>query len=200
MSTTRIVLISATALALAGVAWHDQNAALDNKATALPTVDSERGRSEDPAGNSRTTSVASHGTAPALVIPNAANGKSEQHGLAAPSSHPFASFGLAQFDETINRPLFSKSRRPPPPKRVIVVVKPVAKPLPPREPPLSMKLVGIVTANGKPVALLRDRRSNNTVRVAGGESVQGWKVQEIVGSSVRVSHKKWTRKLNLFAK
>jgi len=196
MTQPRLILLLATASALAAVFWNDMvgNSSAGSHPAAAGAKQHDINRPLQ----------ANAVTPPAVVastnIPVTKLAKSETAEKANTAfANPLSGQPIAQFDEIVRRPLFSTTRRPPQPKPIIRRKPVIAKPAPPREPPLRLTLVGIVSNNGKPIALVRDRLSKTTLRVARGDKVQGWKVQNIAGASVSVRHKQWTRELKLFA-
>lgn len=84
---------------------------------------------------------------------------------------------LGQLSATLERPLFSSTRRPPP-KPVVRVSRPEAPPPPPPAPPPSVVLLGIVSTDGEASAAIK-QGSDKVVRVRMGDDVAGWKVGRI---------------------
>lgn len=82
---------------------------------------------------------------------------------------------IGQLSATVERPLFSPTRRPPA-KPVAVVNRPEPPPTP--APPPSVVLLGIVREGGDGRAAIR-QSGDKVVRVRMGDDVEGWKVERI---------------------
>lgn len=99
-------------------------------------------------------------------------------------ANPLAAQPLERFSATVNRPLFSASRRapaPPPPPAV------EAAPPPAPTPPPNVVLVGIVMDGDSARAIMRAGAENKTIRAQIGDDVGGWKVSQIDGRKVVLS-------------
>lgn len=88
------------------------------------------------------------------------------------------------FVATVERPLFSPTRRPPPPPSLPQVADvPPAPPRPPPPlppaPPPQVELSGIILGGGINVAILRRPQDAAPVHVALGSAIDGWTVAEI---------------------
>lgn len=85
--------------------------------------------------------------------------------------------GAGRYGVTLQRPLFSPTRRPPPP------AAPLAQPVAPMAalpaPPPDVALSGIIAGGGGGVALLRRPQDAAPIRVVPGAQVDGWTVAEI---------------------
>jgi len=88
--------------------------------------------------------------------------------------NPVAVQPLAQLSATLERPLFSTTRRPAPKPAAPVVSAP--PPAPPPSPP-SVVVLGIVTEDGVGHAAIRS--GDKVMRVRMGDDVGGWKVEKI---------------------
>jgi hypothetical protein len=88
---------------------------------------------------------------------------------------------LAAFSTTVERPLFSRNRRPPPPGEAAgaELAQGTATEMP-------FLLSGVLIAGPRRVALLQTRASPKTLRVEEGETVEGWKVVTIRPQAVVV--------------
>jgi hypothetical protein len=56
-------------------------------------------------------------------------------------------------------------------------------------PPPTLKLEGVAISPDNKVALLRDLRTNELIRLASGASRDGWKVLEVAADAVRIEHR-----------
>lgn len=99
--------------------------------------------------------------------------------------NPLAALNDEQFWDTVNRPLFSPTRKPksdPPP-----VVK---KPAPAVKPTIDRNryaLLGIIVSDDKKaIALLRERRDGRSFRVEQGDTIGGWRVGDVRSDSVQL--------------
>lgn len=112
--------------------------------------------------------------------------------------NPLRAIHLEQLDQTIKRPLFSLTRRPPP---VIKQKKRKIKPKPKNRPnPKDLSLIGVVTGNGKSIALLRQNSNGIISRVKEGDVVRNWRVQKVTPTTVTITQDSTTVPLTLFPK
>ena len=91
---------------------------------------------------------------------------------ALPAALEFAMTPLGDYDATVERPLFSASRRPPdaaPAAAAAVVV--VEQ--------LELVLKGVIVASGGQIAILSDTASGSTVTLGQGKQYRGWTLAEI---------------------
>lgn len=190
MSSTRLWLLSAAAIGLGAVLWFDMadpstpasstsGMVPDNAATQDARPQSFGDVRDEGKGGENLTTTSRFG-AEAVVA-------------AVLAMQP------DNFSSIVERPLFSTTRLPPAPKpkpkpKQIIV----RKPPPPREPPLRVRLVGIVTGNGQRIALLRDPGSSKTMRLSVGDKVHAWRIESIGDATIKVRHSKWARELTLF--
>lgn len=190
MSSTRLWLLSAAAIGLGAVLWFDMTE------PSAPPISTSRAVPDDTTTN---------GARPRSIedVRDEGEGREPQTTTARFGAEAVVAAVLAMrpdtFSSIVERPLFSTTRLPPAPKpkpkpRQIIV----RKPPPPREPPLSVRLVGIVTGNGQRIALLRDPGSSKTMRLSVGDKVHAWRIESIGDATIRVRHSKWTRELTLF--
>lgn len=101
-------------------------------------------------------------------------------------ANPLWGVPLSALRATLERPLFSPSRRPPaPPPAALPVAE--APPPPPPEPehPL-LALLGTVVGGPQNIAVVRDQSTNSLVRVRVGEAVSGWTLRTVEPRSVTV--------------
>lgn len=102
----------------------------------------------------------------------------------ASTINPVASVSKTLLTDTINRPLFTATRRQPisaPP----AAIPPPAPPPPPD--PRALQLVGVMVGKDGEVALVRLRGQRRSQSVRTGEIIAGWTVKEITSRSMRVS-------------
>lgn len=94
---------------------------------------------------------------------------------------------ITEFDEIIQRPLFNKTRLPfvaPKPKQT--VAKPKRKINPPVNNQTQLSLSAVVMTPDTQIAILQSGRNKTLQRVALGESIDGWSVNEITPHSVQL--------------
>ena len=112
-----------------------------------------------------------------------------------PSLATYAPPPKGQFNAINERPLFMATRRPfvpeaPPPPPAPPPAPAMATPPPPAPPPASLRqthtLIGIVEASGERTALLRANAGAVVVRLAEGDSFQGWTMKQVGPDTVRV--------------
>jgi type II secretory pathway component PulC len=91
----------------------------------------------------------------------------------------------SDFEAIVKRPLFSETRRPSSPP------EPAPTPIPSKQEapavPLAATLIGIVISPDTRTAVLRMGDGKN-VTVAEGESVDGWKLSQVMPEAVRFQH------------
>jgi len=91
--------------------------------------------------------------------------------------NPLSAIDKESLSATLDRPLFApqRSRRP-----VVVEARVEAPPPPPPPPPLpSYVLLGVVTHDGRAIALLSRATDGMSFRVEKGETIGGWRVQDV---------------------
>jgi general secretion pathway protein N len=96
--------------------------------------------------------------------------------------NPLADFDKAKLKDTVERPLFSSSRRRPPPGEK-VVKRPIKQVAPKPQPP-SYDLLGVVRRGDRAIALLRKRSDGTSFRVEVGDMIGGWRVSKMEPTSV----------------
>jgi general secretion pathway protein N len=101
---------------------------------------------------------------------------------AAPAN-PVAAQALDKLSTTLDRPLFSPSRRPPTPPPPPVAQAP--PPLPP--PPPNLVLFGVVMDGEGARAVVRAGADRKLLRAQIGDDIDGWKVSQIDGRKVVLS-------------
>jgi general secretion pathway protein N len=109
----------------------------------------------------------------------------EQQEPAAALANPVAAQSLDQLSSTLDRPLFSPSRRPPAPPPPPVAQAP-PPPAPPPPPP-NLVLFGVVMDGEGARAVVRSGADKKLLRAQIGDEIDGWKVSQIEGRKVVLS-------------
>ncbi len=114
-----------------------------------------------------------------LAVPETAVpvGDGPSQAVSVATAAPYAIPPLAEFSETVRRPLFSSTRRPPEPESSL-----------PDEAPVQASgdeliLVGVVIAGENRIALVRQRNDSKLLRVVTAQEIAGWSVEEITPTS-----------------
>src|SRR5271168_5211970 len=111
-------------------------------------------------------------------------------------ANPVAAQSLNELSTTLDRPLFSPSRRlpkPPPPP-----VQAAEAPAPPPSPP-NLILLGVVIDGEGARALIRTSSDRKTLRARIGDDIDGWKVSQIEGRKVVLSLEERSATFTLFS-
>jgi general secretion pathway protein N len=103
----------------------------------------------------------------------------------AASDNPLAAQPLELLSDTRERPLFAPTRRPPPPPPPPVVER-VAPP--PAVPPPNVILLGVVTDENGPWAVVRSGSPDKIIRARLGEEIGGWQVTQIEPRRLVLTH------------
>jgi hypothetical protein len=121
----------------------------------------------------------------AALVAGAAATDEPQEQSAAALANPVAAQSLDRLSSTLDRPLFSPSRRPPapPPPPVAQAPPPPAPPLPPP----NLVLFGVVMDGEGARAVVRSGAEKKLVRAQIGDEIDGWKVSQIEGRKVVLS-------------
>jgi hypothetical protein len=93
------------------------------------------------------------------------------------SSISQTNIAINQFTEIINRPLFVEGRMPSDDENQSTDALPKTS-------PLKLTLEGVVISPGSRVAVVKDDKNNNILRLVEGMSHNGWKVNNIQSQSV----------------
>jgi hypothetical protein len=110
----------------------------------------------------------------------------EQEGASAALANPVAAQSLDKLSTTLDRPLFSPSRRPPlPPPPPVLQATPPAAP-PPQQPP-NLMLFGVVMDGEDARAVVRTEADKKMLRARIGDEIDGWKVSQIDRRKVVIS-------------
>jgi hypothetical protein len=86
----------------------------------------------------------------------------------------FAPAGFDAFREVLDRPIFSATRRPP-----SVVISVIAETAPPSASEPTLHLHGIVTTGSEAMALIAMDSAPDLYRVAIGDEIARWRIEEI---------------------
>ncbi|QPF88249.1 hypothetical protein IC762_25000 [Bradyrhizobium genosp. L] len=100
---------------------------------------------------------------------------------ALPSGNPLWAVPLSALTATVDRPIFSVSRRPPQRAVVAPAAVPVAAaPPPPAEPEHpALSLIGAVVGDGDAFAVFIDRMTQKAIRLRQGDTHQGWQLSAV---------------------
>jgi hypothetical protein len=98
--------------------------------------------------------------------------------------NPLAAQSVESLSATVDRPLFSPSRRAPAPPPAPVAQAPAP---PPPAPPPNVVLVGIVMDGESARAVIRAGAEKKIMRARIGDDVEGWKVSQIEGRKLVLS-------------
>ena len=121
---------------------------------------------------------------------------SEQAPPTAELTNPVAAQPLEKLSSTLNRPLFSPSRKPPappPPPVVQASPPPVARP-----PPPDLVLFGVVMDGEGARAVVRTGADKMMLRTRIGDEIEGWKVSQIEPRKVVLSQEDRLATFTLF--
>jgi len=102
---------------------------------------------------------------------------------------------ITQYQETVQRPLFSNTRRPPPPPRV-KPEEPEEMPEPELEDEREHILIGVMLTSDATTALIKDDR-NKVSRVRLGDKIDGWELAQVNPESVVLNKGSRTKELLL---
>ncbi len=91
---------------------------------------------------------------------------------------------LGQLATTIERPLFMPTRRPPPPEEVVKVEVKAPAPAPVPLEPLKVGVSGLIISDSERLALLRRESGGDLLRMAIGDTIDGWTVKDIQADGV----------------
>jgi type IV pilus biogenesis protein PilP len=114
-------------------------------------------------------------------------------------ANPLASLALDELRDTIRRPLFEEGRRP---VQAPVPPAPAAPAPPPRRTadPKALTLMGILTSEGRAIALLTRNQTGQNVRAEEGDTVDGWTIERIEARHVVLRHGETKIALQIFRK
>jgi hypothetical protein len=118
---------------------------------------------------------------PAIAADAAAVAPNPRDGL----PNPLAAQSMEGLSASVDRPLFSPSRRAPAPPPLPAAQ--VAAPPPPPAPPPNVVLVGIVMDGETARAVIRAGAEKKILRARIGDDVDGWKVAQIEGRKLVLS-------------
>jgi hypothetical protein len=107
--------------------------------------------------------------------------------LTAPKNgNPLWKISLSALRATVERPLFSASRRPPPPAVVPSIVAPSLPPSQPAAEPdhPQLKLLGTIIGERKEIAVFLDDATKNMISLRIGQDHDGWTLRFVRGYQV----------------
>ncbi len=168
MNNRRFAVLIVIAAGLGALVWLDRSARTESVADAslVETIEPNQ------AGDQRRSSERSP------------EGEDE---TASAARNPLGSMRLKSLTHTIERPLFSSSRRPP-----VKIAKPAKRrpPPPPRKRVKrnSFKLLGVIGGGPHRIALLKDKRNGRHFRVEPGDHIDGWQVDRVGSADVVLTH------------
>ncbi len=97
---------------------------------------------------------------------------------ALPAAQAFQMPPIEDFGETLDRPLFSKIRRPPAPEPDAPGEKPEKKQT------VKVRLAGVVISPKERVALVQYPRTRENTRVKEGQEIEGWVLESILADRI----------------
>lgn len=97
---------------------------------------------------------------------------------ALPAAQAFQMPPIEDFGETLDRPLFSKIRRPPPPKPDAPADEPKKKQK------VKVRLAGVVISPKERVALVQESRAREITRLRVGQEIEGWVLESILADRI----------------
>ncbi|WP_062206124.1 hypothetical protein [Aureimonas sp. AU12] len=112
-------------------------------------------------------------------------------------ANPLAGIAVSDMTSFLSRPLFSVSRRPALPAATIAAPAPAPPPVTVSTAE-NLQLVGTLASDTGRLALIRDTARAETVSVADGDLVDGWRVVEIQSALVRIERDARTVSLEMF--
>jgi hypothetical protein len=195
---SRLLLLLAVALILGGLLYLDQSGE-DDSGPVRPVAQPRRA----PQG---TTGQSAEKPEVPDSLPR--DGGSGGQPSPLPGSNPLARITLRDLAATNARPLFAPDRKPVPEPAAPIPPAVVEAPAPPPEPepdeqapPIEIgnfDLLGVVSADGQTIALLRYKPTNSLVRVRQGEVVEGWTVERIGRRRIVLQQRDVKDELRLF--
>lgn len=134
---------------------------------------------------SRDADVLGGSNAPDSIVSPLLRGRpaAEAEPSARPSGNPLWSIPLNELRTTLDRPIFSPSRRPVVPPRTTLPPAEIAAPPPPPPPdePVNLVLIGTVANGAESIAVFVDPATRSAIRLRVGEAYNGWVLREIRG-------------------
>ena len=97
---------------------------------------------------------------------------------ALPAAQAFSMPPIEDFGETLDRPLFSKIRRPPPPAPDAPADKPEKKQK------VKVRLAGVVISPKERFALVQEPRAREITRLRVGQEIEGWVLEAILADRI----------------
>ncbi len=96
---------------------------------------------------------------------------------ALPAAQAFSMPPIEDFGETLERPLFSKIRRPPPEPDT-----PAEKPE--KKQTVKVRLAGVIISPQERVALVQEPRAREITRLKEGQEIEGWVLESILADRI----------------
>jgi len=152
---------------------------------------------DDRSGSSTVAESSEQSARAAAVTVEAPPAASREAGDAAGADgaavgNPLAIVDTERLTATVERPLFAPSRSRPPLEEPVQVA---AAPPPPPPPPPSFDLLGVVSDDGRAIALLRRITDGTSFRVEAGDMIGGWRVASVEAKAVRLERQDGTSRL-----
>ncbi len=97
---------------------------------------------------------------------------------ALPAAQAFQMPPIEDFSETLDRPLFSKIRRPPAPE------PDAPAPEPEKKQKVKVRLAGIIISPRERVALVQEPRAREITRLRVGQEIEGWVLEAILADRI----------------
>jgi hypothetical protein len=119
-----------------------------------------------------------------IMLGAAAPALAQDQPAAAPVN-PVAAQALDKLSTTLDRPLFSPTRRPPAPPPPPIAQAPPPPPPPPQPP--NLVLFGVVMDGEGARAVVRNGVDRKLLRAQIGDDIEGWKVSQIEGRKLVLS-------------
>jgi hypothetical protein len=101
--------------------------------------------------------------------------------------NPLWAVPLATLSDTLERPIFSRSRRQPPAVPSVSASKAPPIPPSPTNAELRLSLVGTVSGGDQSLGIFVDQTSKATLRLKVGEDYQGWRLRSVHGREVTMA-------------
>ena len=97
---------------------------------------------------------------------------------ALPAAQAFSMPPIETYAETLDRPLFSKIRRPPAPE------PDAPAPEPEKKQKVKVRLAGVIISPRERVALVQEPRAKEITRLREGQEIEGWVLESILADRI----------------